>query len=104
MQGWDEEGTVWRKKRNCIKINEATPQLVNISAFDSDVNNGAVLAVFKMSAIDSLYIYSPDWHGSTSCGHISALNTAAEVIKSLSPSVLRGPEIRTYAKKGSGRA
>lgn len=42
--------------------------------------------------------YSPDLYGNTSCGQISALNIAAEVIEFLSPSVLRGPEIRTYAK------
>lgn len=96
MQGWDEEGTVCRKTEILLKSTwEATLQLTNISAFNSDINNSAVLVLFKMSAIGSLYIYSPDLYGNTSCGQISALNTAAEVIKSLSPSVLRGPEITT---------
>ena len=72
---------LFREKQNQVKIdkggNAASCVLFPISAFDSDVNNGAVPFVFKMSMIIGLYVHFSDSYGSTSCGQTSALNSRA---------------------------
>lgn len=52
---------LFREKQNRVKIdkggNTASFVLFHISAFGSDVNNGAVPFMFKMSMIIGLYVH-----------------------------------------------